>query len=108
SPEAYVIMVEGTISNGPNGGELNVQSNKSLIGVGRSAFLDGIGLDINNVSNIIVQNLRISLTGVTTRTNTDGVYSSTGDEGLPQILVNDGDTISIRGSSKNIWIDHCE
>jgi pectate lyase len=27
---------------------------------------------------------------------------------LPKVLVNDGDTISIRGTSKNIWIDHCE
>jgi pectate lyase len=48
------------------------------------------------------------MTGVTTRTDTPGVYSSTGDEGLPQILVNGGDAISISGTSKNIWIDHCE
>jgi hypothetical protein len=46
--------------------------------------------------------------GVTTRTDTAGVYSSTGDEGLPQILVNGGDAIGIQGTSKNIWIDHCE
>ncbi len=108
SAERYVILVQGTISNGPNGGELNVQSNKSLIGVGDSALLDGVGLDINNVENIIVQNLRVTLTGVTTRTDTEGVYSSTGDEGLAQILVNGGDAISIRGNSRNIWIDHCE
>ena len=36
------------------------------------------------------------------------MYSSTGDEGMPQILVNGGDAIGIQGTSKNIWIDHCE
>jgi pectate lyase len=36
------------------------------------------------------------------------VYSSTGDEGRPQILVNGGDAIGIQGTSRNIWIDHCE
>ena len=104
----YVILVQGTISNGPDGGEINVGSNKSIVGVGSTAFLNGIGLDINSVNNVIIQNLRISLTGVTTRTDKAGVYSSTGDEGRPQILVNGGDAIGIQGTSKNIWIDHCE
>ena len=27
---------------------------------------------------------------------------------MPQILVNGGDAIGIAGTSKNIWIDHCE
>ncbi len=36
----------------------------------------------------------MTLTGVTTRTDTEGVYSSTGDEGLAQILVNGGDAIT--------------
>ena len=108
SSTAYIIMVQGTISNGANGGKISVKSNKSIIGVGSTAFLNGVGLDINNANNIIIQNLRISLIGVTTRTDTAGVYSSTGDEGMPQILVNGGDAIGIQGTSKNIWIDHCE
>jgi len=52
--------------------------------------------------------MRASMTGVTTRVDTPGVYSSTGDQGRPQILVNGGDAISIQGTSKNVWIDHCE
>jgi pectate lyase len=108
SSEPYVIQIEGTIANGANGGRIRIASNKTLLGIGSTAFLDGVGLEINGANNIIVQNLRISLTGVTTRTDTDGVYSSTGDEGSPQILVNGGDAISISGSSRNIWIDHCE
>jgi pectate lyase len=108
STTAYTIMVNGTISNGANGGSIAVRSNKSIIGVGSTAYLFGVGLDINSHSNIIIQNLKISLTGVTTRVDTPGVYSSTGDNGLPQILTNEGDCIGIRGSSTNIWIDHCE
>lgn len=108
SSAIYTIMVEGTIDNGPDGGRIRIRSNKSIIGVGDDAFLYGVGLDVSNNSNIIIQNLKISLTGVTTRTDKSGVYSSTGDSGLPQILVNGGDCISISGSSTNIWIDHCE
>jgi len=108
SSTPYVVMVQGTISNGANGGQVNVASNKSIIGVGTTGFLFGVGLNIANSNNIIIQNLRISMTGVTTRVDTPGVYSSTGDEGLPQILVNGGDAIGISGTSKNVWIDHCE
>ena len=108
SATPYVILVQGTISNGANGGQINVKSDKSIVGVGTTALLSGVGLNISSANNIIVQNMRITMTGVTTRVDTAGVYSSTGDEGLPQILVNGGDAISIQGTSKNIWIDHCE
>ncbi len=108
SATPYVIMVNGTIENGPDGGQISIASNKSIIGVGNNAFLNGIGLEIKNNNNVIIQNLRISLIGVTTRTDKAGVYSSTGDNGQPQILVNGGDCISINGNSTNIWIDHCE
>jgi pectate lyase len=91
SSDAYVIMISGTISNGAAGGSIKIKSNKSLVGVGDGAFLSGVGLDINNSNNVIVQNLRITLVGVA---NPAGV--------------NGGDVISISGTSKNIWIDHCE
>ncbi len=104
SADPQVILVDGTISNGPNGGVVRVASNKSIVGVGSTAFLDGVGIDINGGNNIILQNLRVSMRGVTTRTETPGVYS----EAEGKVLVNDGDAISIRGSSKNIWVDHCE
>lgn len=108
STTPYTIMVNGTISNGADGGSISIGDNKSIIGVGSTAYLFGVGLDIKNHSNIIIQNLKISLTGITTRTDKAGVYSSTGDEGSPQILMNGGDCIGISGSSTNIWIDHCE
>jgi pectate lyase len=91
----YVIMIEGRIHNGSGGGQIRVASHKSLIGVGNNAFLDGIGIEIRNSNNIIIRNLKMTLTSVTP--NSEGI-----------VTLNGGDVISIRGSSKNIWIDHCE
>lgn len=87
----YVILVEGTISNGSLGGQVNVKSNKSIVGVGSSAFLQGVGIQVNSSNNVILQNLKITLVG----TSTPG-------------SVNGGDAIVINGTSKNVWIDHCE
>src|SRR5262249_20590046 len=108
SATPYVIMVQGTISNGANGGQGDRPPRKAVVGGRTTPVLFRLGLNINNANNVIVQNMRVSMTGVTTRTDMAGVYSSTGDEGLPQILVNGGDAISISGTSKNVWIDHCE
>jgi pectate lyase len=108
STTAYTIMVQGNISNGADGGQINVRATKSIVGVGSTAFLNGIGINISSQNNIILQNLRISLTGVTTRTEKAGVYTTSNDEGRPAILVNGGDAIGIQGTSRNIWIDHCE
>jgi pectate lyase len=91
SSTATVIMIEGTITNGAGGGQIRIASNKSLIGVGSTAFLSGVGLLISSANNIIVQNLRVSLGGTTTPSS-----------------VNGGDIVGIAGTSKNIWIDHCE
>jgi len=104
SATAYVILIQGTISNGASGGKISIKSNKSLVGVGSTALLNGVGLEVANNNNVIIQNLRITLMGVTTRTDTAGVYSAA--DGT--ILVNGGDAISISGTSKNVWVDHCE
>jgi len=91
SATTYIIKVQGTITNGSAGGQLRVASNKSIIGVGGTALLSGVGIDISSKNNIILQNLKITLVGT----------SSPKD-------VNGGDCIGISGTSKNIWIDHCE
>lgn len=108
SSAKYVIKVSGTIENGADGGSIKVRSNKTIIGEGNSAFLFGVGLTIGGYNNIIIRNIKFSMTGVTTRTDKSEVYSSTGDEGRPQILTNGGDCIGIQNTSYNIWIDHCE
>jgi len=89
--EAYVIYVQGTITNGAGGGQIRVKANKSIIGIGSTAFLQGVGIDISSQNNVIVRNLKMTLVGTTTPS-----------------AVNGGDLISISGTSKNIWIDHCE
>jgi len=107
SSTTYIVRVSSTIYNGTKGGSINVNSNKTLLGVGSSAFLNGIGLNISSKSNIIIQNVKITMTGITDRTD-PAVYDPDGDEGRPQIIVNGGDCIGIQGSSSRVWIDHCE
>lgn len=104
----YTIYVNGIIENGADGGSIRVKSNKSIIGIGTTAFMNGVGFTINGYNNIIIRNIRFSMIGVTTRTDKPNVYSSTGDEGRPQILTNGGDCIRLTGNCYNIWIDHCE
>src|SRR6185436_19596793 len=65
SSTAYIIRVQGTIGNGANGGQINVKSNKSILGMGSTALLNGVGLNISSANNIIIQNLRLTMTGVT-------------------------------------------
>jgi pectate lyase len=89
--QPYVILVQGRITNGSGGGQIRVKSNKSIVGIGKDAFLDGVGIDVSSQNNVILQNLRATLVGTTTPAS-----------------VNGGDVISISGTSKNIWIDHCE
>lgn len=91
SSGAMTILVDGTITNGTAGGQIRVASNKSIIGLGDSAFLSGVGIDISDENNIIIQNLRVSLLGAASPSS-----------------VNGGDAISISGTSKNIWLDHSE
>jgi pectate lyase len=91
SSTTYIIMVEGTISNGSAGGQINVNSNKSIIGVGSAALLSGVAFNISSKNNIIIQNLRATLVGASTPSS-----------------INGGDVIGIQGTSRNIWIDHCE
>ncbi|KAG9047775.1 hypothetical protein FS837_001483 [Tulasnella sp. UAMH 9824] len=64
---------------------LVVASNKTLLGQGSNAGIKGIGLRMNGVSNIIIQNIQI------TDLNPQYVWG--------------GDAIQMAGASK-IWIDH--
>jgi pectate lyase len=107
SSTTYIVRVDRRIYNGTKGGRININSNKTVLGVGSAGFLDGVGLNISSKRNIIVQNIKITLTSITDRSD-PAVYDPDGDEGLAQIIVNGGDCISIQGSSSNVWIDHCE
>ena len=80
SSERQIIRISGTLSVS----ELNVNSNKTLIGVGTNATING-GININGKINVILQNLRIN-----------GKSSGAG-----------GDAIHIE-NSHHVWIDHCD
>nr|WP_262905407.1 hypothetical protein [Hymenobacter nitidus] len=100
SSEPLIITIAGTISGGTQGASINVNSNKTLLGVGTAGFLEGVGLNISSKRNIIVQNLKFTMSTVTnTKIN---------DEQRAQVAVNDGDCVTIQGTSQNIWVDHCE
>jgi len=98
--EPLVIKITSKISGGAEGASINVKSNKTLLGVGNAGFLEGVGLNITSRRNIIIQNLKFTMSTVT------NTYSN--DEGRQQVAVNDGDCVTIQGSSQNIWVDHCE
>jgi pectate lyase len=75
----YTILVDGYF-DGP-AGDINVESDKSIIGLGAGATLEGFGLKTNGKRNVIIRNLTIKNCNV--------------------------DAVAIR-DSHHIWIDHCD
>jgi len=80
APGARIVRVAGSITLG---GNVQPASDKTILGAGTDATLIG-NLNINQATNVIVQNLHL--------TNPGGV--------------GDGDGITIEESS-HVWIDHC-
>lgn len=60
---------------------ISVASNKTIIGGGKGAHLDSLGLDINGQQNIIIRNLKITKA--------------------------DPDAIAFR-NTHHVWVDHCD
>ena len=86
SPNPYVVSFSGLVM----GADLiDVASNKTLLGVGSDAHLQGIELRINGARNVIIRNVAVS------HVIADGAGIA-------------NDAIEITGGAKNIWIDHCE
>jgi pectate lyase len=89
SKAPLIIYVNGTITPSNSGAlsKIDVKDVKdiSIIGVGTSGELNGIGIKINRASNIIVQNLKIH-----------------------HVNIGDKDAIGVEGPANNIWVDHNE
>ncbi|WP_395803598.1 polysaccharide lyase family 1 protein [Daejeonella sp.] len=79
STSPLIIMVSGNFTGT---GMIDVMSNKTIIGV-NGATLNGVGLALYRVNNIIIKNLKIN-------------------------KVIGGDGITIKETSHHIWVDHCE
>jgi pectate lyase len=86
SPDPYVVSFSGLLAGAD---AISVASNKTLLGVGDSAHLDGIGLTINGARNVIIRNVAISHVLAASATDAN-------------------DAVEITGASRNVWIDHCE
>ena len=65
--------------------EIKDRNNISLIGVGTSGELNGIGIYVRRAGNIIIQNLKIH-----------------------HVLLGPKTAIGIEGPANHIWVDHCE
>ena len=88
--EARVIHIDGTLGagwSGSSGDRLEIKSNKTVVGLRAGTGLKA-AIHINNASNVILRNLVVRGPG----SNEDQAW----------------DNINIEGSSKNIWVDHCE
>jgi pectate lyase len=84
-----IVMTRGT-SRSDTPQTVNVESNKTIIGIGSNAGING-GLNISGKSNIIIRNLSIWYE--------DGTNQGSADPWT--------DGISIQNSSHHIWVDHC-
>ena len=78
---ARIVRISGTISGA---GDVKVGSNKTILGIGSSSILNGLGLDMTSVSNVIIRNMTIRY--VTAASGT-------------------GDAVHIQLSTHR-WIDH--
>lgn len=74
----YIILVEGNLSGS---GMIEVNSNKTIIGVGQGATFDGFGINVKDKQNIILRNLTIK-------------------KAKP-------DAIAMR-NTHHVWVDHCD
>jgi pectate lyase len=100
-------------------GVVRLGSNKSLIGIGDKAFFNRVGILIQKKRNIIIRNIRFTMTHVPiSKTDENKIVGLV--DGEPTLL-GDPDCISIQADSgsateeqkkqmesRNIWIDHCE
>lgn len=86
SPDPYVVSFSGLIEGVDS---IPIASDKTLLGVGDSAHLQGLELSIDGSRNVIVRNVSVSHV----------VAEGSGDA---------NDAIVITGGAKNVWIDHCD
>jgi pectate lyase len=88
--QARVIHIDGTVGagwSGNSGDRLEIKSNKTIIGLRAGTQLKA-AIHINAASNVILRNIVVRGPG----SNAEQAW----------------DNMNIEGSSKNIWIDHCE
>ncbi len=91
STTPYIILIEGTIPAPNKGDGIRVNSNKTIVGIGKDATLYQGEFEIFYKENVIIRNLNIRDSYV---------------EDDPSGKTQDFDAIQI-DESHHIWIDHC-
>ena len=86
SEEPLTVSFSGLIAGAD---QIQIASNKTLLGVGADAHLQGFELELNGSRNVIIRNVIVS------HVIAEGVSVA-------------NDAIVITGGAKNVWIDHCE
>jgi pectate lyase len=86
SPNPYVVSVSGLIQGADS---VAIASNKTLLGVGSGAHLQGLELQVNGARNVIIRNVAVS------HVVAEGAGTA-------------NDAIVITGGAMNVWIDHCD
>lgn len=102
-----VIILIDREFKGPN--VLRLGSNKTLFGVGTKGFINQIGVSIQCQHNIIIRNIKFTMTGVPI-TN-DGENKISGFNFDPDCIAIQADDETLpeaQRKSSHIWIDHCE
>jgi pectate lyase len=88
--QARVIHIDGTLGNGwsgNSGDRLEIKSNKTIVGLRAGTQLKA-AIHFGSASNVILRNIVVRGPG----SNEDQAW----------------DNLSIEGSSRNVWVDHCE
>ena len=85
SPNPYVVTVSGLIQGADS---IDITSNKTLLGMGSDAHLQGIELQVNGGRNVIIRNIAV------THVVAEGAGTA-------------NDAIVLSGAM-NVWIDHCD
>lgn len=102
----YIILIDKEFK-GPN--VLRMGSNKTLLGVEDKAFINQIGISIQSQKNIIIRNIKFTMTGVPI--SNDGENKIEGfrfDPDCIAIQADDEDLPESQRITRNIWVDHCE
>lgn len=95
---------------------IRLGSNKTLIGIGTSAFFNRVGIVIQCQSNIIIRNIAFTMKDVpiTSNGNTkvvglvNGVATMLSDPDCIGIQADDTSLTNANRISRHVWIDHCE
>jgi pectate lyase len=104
--DPVIILIDREFK-GPN--VLKLGSNKTLFGVGTKGFINQIGVSIQSQHNIIIRNLKFTMTGVPiTNDGENKIAGFNFDPDCIAIQADDETLPEAQRKSSHIWIDHCE